>query len=141
MASPSPSWRPPSAPSSASGSPAPKPPSRPPSSRTHRPARRHNPPPARTAGRTGCRQGTDMSVIECVPNISEGRDNAKIAAVVDTIRGVPGVTLVSCESDADHNRSVITFAGSADGVVEAAFRIYAAAAKLIDLNHHKGEHP
>jgi glutamate formiminotransferase/formiminotetrahydrofolate cyclodeaminase len=82
-----------------------------------------------------------MSVIECVPNISEGRDKAKIAAVVDTIRGVPGVTLVSCESDADHNRSVITFAGTPDGVVEAAFRIYAKAVTVIDLNHHKGEHP
>ncbi len=82
-----------------------------------------------------------MQVVECVPNISEGRDRAKIDAISGVVREVPGATLISVESDAAHNRSVITFAGSPDACVETAFRIYQAALPQIDLNGHSGEHP
>lgn len=82
-----------------------------------------------------------MAIVECVPNISEGRDLAKVKAVTDAVAGIPGCSLISCESDADHNRSVITLAGSPEAMVEAAFRIYVKAAELIDLNTHSGEHP
>jgi len=82
-----------------------------------------------------------MQVVECVPNISEGRDKAKIDAIAGVVRHVAGVTLISCESDAAHNRSVITFAGTPDACVEAAYRVYQAALPLIDLNGHSGEHP
>lgn len=82
-----------------------------------------------------------MQIVECVPNISEGRDRAKIDAVAAAAASVPGATLISCESDAAHNRSVLTLAGSPDACLEAAFRIYKAALPLIDLNAHTGEHP
>ena len=81
------------------------------------------------------------SIIECVPNISEGTDLEKVERIIAGVRDVEGVTLVGCESDADHNRSVITLAGNGDALVEAAFRIYKAAKDEIDLNKHLGEHP
>jgi len=80
-------------------------------------------------------------VIECVPNFSEGRDPATVRAIVDAIASVPGVLLLGWESDVDHNRSVVTFAGEVDAVVEGAVRGAGKAAGLIDLNLHQGVHP
>lgn len=80
-------------------------------------------------------------MIECVPNFSEGRDVAVVREIVAAIESAPGVLLLSWESDADHNRSVVTFAGEADAVVEAAVRGAGKAGELIDLSLHKGEHP
>jgi glutamate formiminotransferase len=80
-------------------------------------------------------------LIECVPNFSEGRDLARVDAIEQAIREVPGVLILHRTSDSDHNRSVITFAGRADAVVEAAVRATARAAELIDLNRHEGVHP
>ena len=79
-------------------------------------------------------------MIECVPNFSEGRNPAVIQAIVDAIRG-PGVFVLGAESDADHHRSVITFAGDPENVLEAAVRAVGKAAELIDLRQHKGVHP
>ncbi len=80
-------------------------------------------------------------IIECVPNISEGRNHEVIEACVDQVRNTAGVTLLDYSSDASHNRSVITFMGSPEGVMNAAVALAKKAAELIDLNHHQGEHP
>ncbi|MCK6439376.1 MAG: glutamate formiminotransferase, partial [Planctomycetes bacterium] len=75
-----------------------------------------------------------MAIIECVPNISEGRDKARIDAIGSVVNQTKGAKLVSIESDADHNRSVITFAGDEIGVYDAALAIFRKATGLIDLN-------
>ena len=80
-------------------------------------------------------------LVECVPNFSEGRDRAVITALVEAISGVPGAAVLGQTSDADHNRSVITFAGEPKAVAEAAFRGIACAVARIDLNRHEGIHP
>ena len=80
-------------------------------------------------------------VIECVPNFSEGRDKNVVREIADRIAQVPGVTLLGWEADADHHRSVITFAGPADVVREGALRGVGAAVERIDLNKHQGVHP
>src|SRR5688572_6183611 len=80
-------------------------------------------------------------LVECVPNFSEGRDPARLAPVLEAIAGVAGVSLLGHEMDADHNRSVVTFVGARAAVGEAAFRATRAAAAVIDLNRHTGEHP
>lgn len=80
-------------------------------------------------------------IVECVPNFSEGRDVSKVDAIAEAIRSVPGVVLLDREMDADHNRSVITFAGPPEPVLEAAFRGVERAVALIDLNRHAGVHP
>jgi glutamate formiminotransferase/formiminotetrahydrofolate cyclodeaminase len=80
------------------------------------------------------------TLVECVPNFSEGRDKAKVDAIVEAMR-VPGVFLLDREMDADHNRSVITLAGEAEAVGEAAIRGVGKAAELIDLTQHTGAHP
>jgi glutamate formiminotransferase len=80
-------------------------------------------------------------VLECVPNFSEGRNPAIVRAIVKAIEQTPGVLLLGWESDSDHNRSVITFAGEADAVVEGASRGAGKAAELIDLSGHQGVHP
>jgi glutamate formiminotransferase len=81
------------------------------------------------------------TVIECVPNFSEGRDSTVVVAIADAIAKTPGVLLLGAEADADHNRSVMTFAGTPDAVVEAAVRGAGKAAELIDLSTHRGVHP
>ncbi len=83
----------------------------------------------------------DKPVVECVPNFSEGTDLAKVDEIVKAITSVPGVLLLDRQSDADHNRSVITFAGEPKVVVEAAVRGAGRAVELIDLNRHTGVHP
>src|SRR5215470_9321737 len=80
-------------------------------------------------------------LIECVPNFSEGRDVSKVDAIVAAMREVPGVFLLDRESDADHNRSVITLAGEPEAVAAAALRGVGKAAELIDLRRHTGAHP
>lgn len=80
-------------------------------------------------------------IVECIPNFSEGRDREKIELIAKTIATVPRVVVLDLTLDADHNRSVITFAGEPGAVVEASVRAAAAAIELIDLNAHNGEHP
>ena len=80
-------------------------------------------------------------LIECVPNFSEGRDAAKVDAIVAAMSSVPGVYVLDREMDADHNRSVITLAGEPDAVAEAALLGTGKAMELIDLTKHTGAHP
>jgi glutamate formiminotransferase / formiminotetrahydrofolate cyclodeaminase len=81
-----------------------------------------------------------QTLVECVPNFSEGRDKSKVDAIVETMK-LDGVYLLDREMDADHNRCVITIAGDRDAVQEAAIRGVGKAAELIDLNQHQGAHP
>ena len=81
-----------------------------------------------------------MSLVECVPNFSEGRRKEVVDAIVDAMK-LPGVYLLDREMDADHNRSVITLVGDGEAVAEAAIRGVGKAAELIDLNQHQGAHP
>ncbi|HEV2182551.1 MAG TPA: glutamate formimidoyltransferase, partial [Candidatus Acidoferrales bacterium] len=80
-------------------------------------------------------------LIECVPNFSEGRDAAKIDALVAAMQAVEGVYILDRESDADHNRCVVTLAGEPETVAEAALRGIGKALELIDLTKHSGAHP
>jgi len=80
-------------------------------------------------------------LIECVPNFSEGRDAAKVDALVAAMSGVPGVFVLDREMDADHNRCVITLAGEPDAVAEAALLGVGKALELINLTQHTGAHP
>ena len=82
-----------------------------------------------------------MAVIECVPNVSEGRRAETIDAMAVAIRGVTGVRLLDHSSDASHNRSVFTLAGDAEGVRNAVLALVARAVADIDLRTHRGEHP
>ena len=78
--------------------------------------------------------------MECVPNFSEGRDKAKVDAIVEAMK-IPGVYLLDREMDADHNRCVITLVGEREAIQEAAIRGVGKAAELIDLTQHQGAHP
>jgi glutamate formiminotransferase len=80
-------------------------------------------------------------IVECIPNFSEGRRAEVIDQIVAAIKSVPGAVLLDRESDADHNRSVVTFVAEPDRVVDAAIVGAKKAAELIDLNKHSGEHP
>src|ERR1700694_406732 len=80
-------------------------------------------------------------LIECVPNFSEGRDAAKVDAIVASMSKVPGVYVLDREMDADHNRSVVTLAGNPDAVADAALLGVGKALELIDLTKHRGAHP
>src|SRR3984957_18478113 len=80
-------------------------------------------------------------LIECVPNFSEGRDPAKVDAIVGAMSAVPGVYILGREMDADHHRCVVTMAGEPDAVGEAAILGAGKALELIDLNEHAGAHP
>jgi glutamate formiminotransferase/formiminotetrahydrofolate cyclodeaminase len=79
--------------------------------------------------------------IECVPNFSEGRDPDLIRRITDRIQSVEGATLLHVDRGVTTNRTVVTFAGPPEPVVEAAFRAIQAAAELIDMRTHQGEHP
>src|ERR1700746_811526 len=85
-------------------------------------------------------QSMPNTLVECVPNFSEGRDAAKVDAIVEAMK-MPGVYLLDREMDADHNRCVITLAGERDAIQEAAIRGVGKAAEVIDLNVHTGAHP
>ncbi len=80
-------------------------------------------------------------ILECVPNFSEGRDINKINALADAVRTVPGVQLLNIDISAAANRTVMTFAGEPDAVVEAAFQAIKKAAELIDMQQQAGVHP
>lgn len=80
-------------------------------------------------------------IIECVPNFSEGRDLNVIKQITNEIESVEGVTLLDVDPGQATNRTVVTFVGEPNDVVEAAFRAVKKAAELIDMTHHKGEHP
>jgi glutamate formiminotransferase len=80
-------------------------------------------------------------LIECVPNFSEGRNSAKVEAIVAAMSSVPGVYVLDREMDADHNRSVVTLAGEPEAVGEAALLGAGKALELIDLTQHSGAHP
>ncbi len=80
-------------------------------------------------------------LMECIPNTSEGRRLDLVEQFADVVRAVPGVTLIDYSSDASHNRSVFTFLGDPDQVMEAAFRFAKLAVEKIDLRVHEGEHP
>ena len=82
-----------------------------------------------------------MTLIECVPNFSEGRRAHVVDEIAAAIAAVAGVDLLDRQSDETHNRSVLTFVGDHEAVAEAAFLAIAAAARLIDLNRHRGAHP
>ncbi len=82
-----------------------------------------------------------MSLVECIPNFSEGRDQSVIAQLSGVIKAVNGVHLLDVSSDPDHNRTVITFSGEPKSVEHAAFDSIALAAKLINLDRHRGVHP
>src|SRR5215475_8563709 len=80
------------------------------------------------------------TLVECVPNFSEGRDKAKVDTIVDAMKG-DGVFVLDREMDSDHNRCVITLVGEREAVQEAAIRGVGKSAELIDLNQHQGAHP
>jgi glutamate formiminotransferase len=80
------------------------------------------------------------TLVECVPNFSEGRDKSKVDAIVDAMK-MPGVYLLDREMDSDHNRCVITLVGQREAIQEAAIRGVGKASELIDLNAHSGAHP
>ncbi|MCA1585212.1 MAG: glutamate formimidoyltransferase [Acidobacteria bacterium] len=82
-----------------------------------------------------------MAIIECIPNISEGRRAEIIADVADAVRAVTGVRLLDLQSDPSHNRSVLTFAGEAGPLRQAVLELFDHALPSIDLRSHKGEHP
>ena len=82
-----------------------------------------------------------MAVIECIPNISEGRRAEVVEACAQAVRGVAGVRLLDLSSDSSHHRSVLTFAGDREGVRQAVLALFAAAVPAIDLRQHAGEHP
>jgi glutamate formiminotransferase len=80
-------------------------------------------------------------IVECVPNFSEGRNVEIIEKIVDEVRLVKDVTLLDYAPDEDHNRTVVTFVGSPEGVLEAAFNLTKKATELINMENHKGGHP
>lgn len=82
-----------------------------------------------------------MSLVECVPNFSEGRRPEVVDQIVAAVESVRGAKVLDRESDADHNRSVITFAGKPSAVIAAAYAATEKATELIDLNKHQGAHP
>lgn len=83
----------------------------------------------------------NKAIIECVPNFSEGRDKAKIKEITDAIESVEGISLLDVDPGEATNRTVVTFVGAPDAVVEAAFRGIRKAAEVIDMTTHHGAHP
>jgi glutamate formiminotransferase len=82
-----------------------------------------------------------MAIIECVPNVSEGRRAETVRALTDAVASVAGVRLLDASSDAAHNRSVLTMAGEAAPIKAAVLALFAEATSRIDLRMHRGEHP
>jgi glutamate formiminotransferase len=83
----------------------------------------------------------DQTLAECVANVSEGRDSEKVAAIAAAVSDSPGCRLLDVQTDADHNRSVLTFVGEPGALLEAALGMAGKAFELIDLNSHRGVHP
>ena len=82
-----------------------------------------------------------MAIIECIPNLSEGRRPDLVQSFVRTVRGVSGVRLLDSSSDPSHNRSVLTMAGEAAPLKAAVLALFGEATRSIDLREHRGEHP
>ena len=82
-----------------------------------------------------------QQLVECVPNFSNGRNPEVYNAIADAIKSVKGIHLLDVSADHDHNRTVVTFVGTPNDVVEAAFRGIEKASELINLDEHEGEHP
>jgi glutamate formiminotransferase len=82
-----------------------------------------------------------MALIECIPNVSEGRRSDIIESIADRLRSVPGLSVLDYSSDPSHNRSVYTMVGSAEAVEAGVMTIFERALANIDLRGHKGEHP
>lgn len=82
-----------------------------------------------------------QKLVECIPNFSEGRRPEVIEAILSAVQAVPGVQILNHSSDPDHNRTVITFAGTPEAVLEAAYAGIRKASELIDLTAHDGVHP
>src|SRR5512140_476509 len=80
------------------------------------------------------------TLVECVPNFSEGRDKAKIDAIIEAMK-MDGVYLLDREMDADHNRCVVTLVGEREPIMEAVLRGVGKASEVIDLTKHSGAHP
>ncbi|HIF15092.1 MAG TPA: glutamate formimidoyltransferase, partial [Bacteroidetes bacterium] len=83
----------------------------------------------------------DKKIIECVPNFSEGRNMNIIKAITDEIEKVEGATLLDVDPGKATNRTVVTFVGEPEIVIEAAFQAVKKASELIDMSKHTGEHP
>ena len=82
-----------------------------------------------------------MKLIECVPNISEGRDENIVNEIVSVLKNYPTIHVLDVDSGYDTNRTVITFIGTPDEVVSGAFDLIKKSLELINMKHHKGEHP
>lgn len=82
-----------------------------------------------------------MALVECIANVSEGRDPAAVERLAEAVRSVPGAWLLDVHADPDHHRSVFTFVGKRPAVEEAAYRLIVLAAATIDLTRHRGVHP
>jgi glutamate formiminotransferase / formiminotetrahydrofolate cyclodeaminase len=80
-------------------------------------------------------------LVECVPNFSDGNNQTTIDAIGASIQNIPGVRLLNVEPDKDYNRTVVTFVGEPDAVLEAAFQATKTASEHIDMTRHHGEHP
>ena len=80
-------------------------------------------------------------LLECVPNVSEGRDPRAVEEIADAVRGIPGAKLADIHADPDHNRSAFTFLGSPHAVEEAALALAAAVFARVDMREHHGIHP
>ena len=82
-----------------------------------------------------------MKIIECVPNFSEGRNDATFQKMKDSLNNISNCKLLSLEPDADYNRVVVTIAGDENGIIDGAIALSKTAANEIDMRNHKGEHP
>jgi glutamate formiminotransferase len=82
-----------------------------------------------------------MTIIECVPNISEGRRKDVIDGITSSLKAIPGLRVLDVQSDASHNRSVYTLAGDAAAMTAGIPKLFEGALAAIDLRSHKGEHP
>jgi glutamate formiminotransferase len=82
-----------------------------------------------------------MAIIECVPNISEGRNAEAVARIVDALSQIPGARVLDVQSDQTHHRSVLTLAGDREPLKTAVLRLYELSIASIDLRQHAGEHP
>ncbi len=82
-----------------------------------------------------------MAVIECVPNISEGRRLDVVEGIANSLRAIPGLQVLDVQSDASHNRSVLTLAGDTAAMRAGIPKLFEAVLKIVDLRTHKGEHP
>ena len=82
-----------------------------------------------------------MAIIECIPNISEGRRPEVVTRIADALRAVPGLRVLDVQSDASHNRSVLTLAGDAAPLTQGILTLFEQALGAIDLRAHQGEHP